>query len=138
MRLSAEDLRQIKDLFNKSVDEMLSKKEFCDKIANLISKEVEALRDHAVKLEKENLLLREKIDDLEQHSRRSSLRIHGVLEESGENVENKLLNIFSEKLGMKTGITENWYYRKPVNRYIRIFLATSFPFYFGDRKPVFR
>ena len=45
-------------------------------------------------------MLREKIDDLEQYTRRSSLRIHGVPEERGENVEDKLLNIFSEKLGI--------------------------------------
>ena len=100
MRLSAEDLRQIKDLFNESVDEMLSKKEFCDRIAKIINNEVEALRVHADKLENENRKLREKIDDLEQYTRRSSLRIHGIPEESSENVEHKLINIFRDKLNI--------------------------------------
>lgn len=101
MRLSAEDLRQIKEMFIETVDEMFAREEFTTKVANLINKEVQSLRDRTNKLEKENCMLKEKLDSLEQYTRRSSLRLHGMPEEKNENIEDKLVKIFQERMGVQ-------------------------------------
>ena len=88
MRLSAEDLNQIKVLFDRSVDDMVAEDNFCAKIAKLINKDIEALLARTAKSETENHMLRKKIDDLEQQSRRSSLRVYGLSEEVNEDTEN--------------------------------------------------
>ena len=100
MRLSAEDLNQIKVLFDRSVDDMVAGENFCAKVAKLINKDIEALLARTAKSETENHMLRKKIDDLEQQSRRLSLRVYGLSEEVNEDTENKLVNIFQEKLGV--------------------------------------
>ena len=100
MRLNAENLDQIKELFDRSVNEMLAREDFCAKVAKMISKEVESLLQRTEQLERENHVLREKLDGLEQYTRRSSLRVHGLAEEKNENIERRLVTVFQEKMGI--------------------------------------
>ena len=44
--------------------------------------------------------LNNKTDNLEQYSRRSNLRIYGVMESNRENTDNLVVNIAQEKLGV--------------------------------------
>ena len=100
MRLSAEDLGQIKAMFDASVMELVERKDFCEKIAKLVNVEIKTLKESVSQLERENQLLRQKLDDTEQHSRRSSLRVFGISEEPNENTENCVINVFKEKMGV--------------------------------------
>ncbi|KAK4874019.1 hypothetical protein RN001_013379 [Aquatica leii] len=50
--------------------------------------------------ETDNEILRNKLDDLEQYTRRNSLRIWGIKEERNENVENQVLNVCNNQLGL--------------------------------------
>lgn len=57
-------------------------------------------------LEKDNAALHAKIDSLEQYTRRNSIRIFGVHEESNENTLNVVKSIFSDTL--KAADTLTW------------------------------
>jgi hypothetical protein len=52
-------------------------------------------------LKSENRQLRQNIDNLEQYTRRNSIRVFGVPERDGENVEDTVLKIFQEKLELQ-------------------------------------
>ena len=52
-------------------------------------------------MRKENALLKEKVNNLEQYTRRNSIRVHGIPEESDkENCEDIVLNFFKEQMNM--------------------------------------
>ena len=100
MRLSAEDLNQIKIIFDASVLELLKRDDFCEKIAKIVSNEVTTLKESMTRLEQENQLLKKKLDDVEQYTRRNNVRVFGIPEEENENVENSVLKVFQEKMGV--------------------------------------
>ena len=97
MTLSAEDLNQIKSMFDASVLELVEREDFCRKIAKLASDEVSTLKDNNAKLEQENQSLRQIIDDIEQY---------GKAEETNENVENAVLkdDSVSHRVSLMRGV----------------------------------
>ena len=86
-----------------------------DKIADLVATKVdrrmakleEKLKEKDDVIEDLNSIvnaLESKIDDLEQYSRRTSIRIHGLKEEEGENMEAKVENVMKSIGGVDSSI----------------------------------
>ncbi|KAF2886645.1 hypothetical protein ILUMI_19529 [Ignelater luminosus] len=48
----------------------------------------------------ENIILKERIDHLEQYSRRNNIRIFGMAEKQKENLEDSVIDIFEKKLNV--------------------------------------
>ncbi|KAK9744967.1 hypothetical protein QE152_g7301 [Popillia japonica] len=69
-------------------------------MGTLIKNTETILMEEMKALKKENEALKEQLDDLEQHSRCNNVRIHGVEEESNENVELKVLDLFKNKMNL--------------------------------------
>ena len=85
------------------LDDETSIKKITDKVYELINKKFEEFEN---KHNREVALLKMNIENLEQYSRRNSVRIFGVEEEKQENVESKIIDIFCNK--MKLDITSNY------------------------------
>lgn len=115
MVLSQEQKEDIASLSKAVVKECLLDVDFMQKLTDKLSKLIMAkmedklkqvsskcdiLAATVTKLEKENEELRKDMDGLEQYSRRNNLRIFGIKEDSGENVQEKVLNVISNQLGL--------------------------------------
>ncbi|KAK9730990.1 hypothetical protein QE152_g14036 [Popillia japonica] len=74
------------------------------------NKHIEQVRqDYAVKcesMEKDKTMLLNKIDELEQYSRRNSIRVFGIPENNDENVRNKIIELCSHKLNVNIDNTQ--------------------------------
>lgn len=88
------------DALAESLVEIVSKK--LSERFDTLEKTIEENRQCIVKLEEEKLNLRRKIDHMEQQSKLSSLKLHGVPEESCEDLATVLNDIFSKKMGVTT------------------------------------
>ncbi|KAK9686108.1 hypothetical protein QE152_g37441 [Popillia japonica] len=108
MPLTQNQILDIKDLFKECVKDILVNKEFIDTVTNVVAKTIDEKIDNVLKkycercdeLEKANKVLVNKIDNLEQYSRRNSIRIFGVAEKSNENIQDIVMNMCSEKLNI--------------------------------------
>lgn len=76
-----------------------------DKISTVLTTQLESTikvhTDKVGQLEQKMENISKQIDDQEQFSRRNNLRIYGVPEEMNENVSDKLITLFQNKLGIK-------------------------------------
>lgn len=133
--------RQKNDLKN-VLDEFFSDKTFFDtfavKVADIVSQKmmvhiekldtrISALEKHMNNIQGDNEELRMKVDTLEQQSKCNQLRVFGVPEDGNENVKEKLLDIFENKINVNDCQLENCYRLGPFNRtakYPRPILAT--------------
>ncbi|KAK9709228.1 hypothetical protein QE152_g26752 [Popillia japonica] len=96
--------------FNEKLDHMLDV-QFLKHISDTLTKNFNEKLDHMLdvygkkvtELEAVNKTLSSKIDDIEQYSRRSNIRIVGLPEEVSENTMDKVLTFCSEKLDLKLG-----------------------------------
>lgn len=108
MGLSSADLREIKStiisVFN---DKFLQ--EIVDKVTSAVEKKFEerfnaqmqktsALQKVTEELQRENISLRKYIESQEQSVRNMNVRIQGIAVENGENVRDKMLSLFNNKL----------------------------------------
>lgn len=106
--LTREDLVEIKNMFNNSCMDLVNNdnlvtaisNKIMEKMGTLIKNTETILMEEMKALKKENEALKEQLDDLEQHSRCNNVRIHGVEEESNENVELKVLDLFKNKMNL--------------------------------------
>lgn len=93
----------ITELFQE--DEFLQK--FTEKVANNLKEsfkeEINKLEVNIQEMKKENMALTEKVDALEQYSRRNNVRIFGIPEDVGgkENLEDKVISLCTDKLGVR-------------------------------------
>lgn len=109
----------IKDIAKKSFNDNLEDEKFLDIIATKLSNMVmvkigdklQQLMDKCEALEKSNTRLKEEneelatsLDELQQYTRRNSLRIFGLKEEKNENVDQAVVNILNDKLGVAISI----------------------------------
>lgn len=105
----------INEIAKKTLKDNLEDNNFLDVIATKLSNMVMAkiedklqqLIDKCDALEKSNTLLKEQneellnsLDDLQQYTRRNSLRIFGLKEDNNENVDQAVINICKDKLGV--------------------------------------
>ena len=72
-----------------------------------ISGKVNKLQEQHSKLEKLHTSLDDKIDDLEQYSRRNCLLLHGVKEKTDENTNEQLIETINKSINLDTPITSN-------------------------------
>ncbi|KAK9729432.1 hypothetical protein QE152_g15953 [Popillia japonica] len=100
-REQREELRLlIKDIFT----EMFSDEEFLSSLVKRASEKlglqkiINSTSQKVTELEKENLSLKRKIDELEQHSRKSNLRINGIDEVRGEDLNKTVLSVLRDKM----------------------------------------
>lgn len=108
MPLTRELVSDIKDVFKDCLEEMLKCEDFIQRLSNRLSQNINKKVEEAVKtymdrceqLEIQNKMLLNKIDTLEQHTRRNNIRIQGIAEDSKEDLGKKLLNLFNEKLNV--------------------------------------
>ena len=77
-----------------------------------IQQELEALRkamkvkdDAIVELKKEVVTLRSEHDDLEQYTRRNSIRLTGLTETKDENVYDTVMAVLNEEMGVSPSIS---------------------------------
>ncbi|KAK9728820.1 hypothetical protein QE152_g16983 [Popillia japonica] len=104
MGLTRSDKTEITELIKETFAALA--KELVTKISEDVTKKFEekvtdtfANYDSKISLlEKDNAALHAKIDSLEQYTRRNSIRIFGVHEESNENTLNVVKSIFSDTL----------------------------------------
>ncbi|KAI4459756.1 hypothetical protein MML48_6g00005452 [Holotrichia oblita] len=95
-----------KDLIKACVAELLQDEEFLsalitkitEKIEKSVEEKLQSYEDRIDILEKNYASLEEKYDNLEQYSRRNSLRINGIVIKPQENLQDKLTEIFANKL----------------------------------------
>lgn len=110
MRFTEGNLRELKDLFKESVDELIRNESFLSKIVNIIktrfTADIEDLKSKNEQLRRENEILNEKLDGLEQYTRRNSVRVFGVPEEERENVDAKMVSLFNDKLGVPVSVND--------------------------------
>ncbi|KAK9681218.1 hypothetical protein QE152_g38491 [Popillia japonica] len=108
MPLTPEQIADFKVLFQECLADIVQNDAFIQKVAAAIAKTIDQKIDVALKtysakwemLEKENRMLVNKLDQLEQYTRRNSLRIFGVSEQKDENLEDKVVNICKQKLNV--------------------------------------
>ena len=110
MRLTEENLRELKSLFSESIGELIKNEVFMSKMVAVIKErfveEIDNLKAQNDSLRKENMLLGEKLDNLDQSIRRSSVRIFGVPEEPRESVENKIVTLFTDQMGVSVSVSD--------------------------------
>ncbi|KAK9679636.1 hypothetical protein QE152_g39834 [Popillia japonica] len=102
-----EMIELIKDTFN------TLKEDLARTIIDDISKKLEqkitdvflSYENKIASLEKENTLLHDKVDRLEQYTRRNSVRIYGVPEEPDEDIASVVTNLLSERLNCPSTVT---------------------------------
>lgn len=109
MGLTRETRAEIMDLIKETVKESVSLAILDPKLMELVASKVSVtLDERLIKMEselKENISstrihLEDKIDNLEQYTRRSNIRVFGVPEENNENLETKLIETFKNKMNL--------------------------------------
>nr|CAD7194419.1 unnamed protein product [Timema douglasi] len=64
-------------------------------------KEIDHLRNDFSEINKKVMLQEDKLDDLDQYSRRNCLLVHGMPEKPGEEVRTEVLRMFETRLNVK-------------------------------------
>ncbi|KAI4465362.1 l1 transposable element-related [Holotrichia oblita] len=111
MPITRELASEIKALFKDFIEDFLKSEQFLKHLTDTFTKNINKKLDHMfdaygkklTELEAENKTLSTKIDDIEQYSRRSNIRIVGLPEEVSQNTMDKVLTFCSEKLDLKMG-----------------------------------
>lgn len=108
MRFTEENLKDLKRLFNSSIEELMKSEAFMDRLVNVVKdhfiSELESLKSENEQLKRDNVSLAEKLDDLEQYTRRNSVRVLGIPENKNVNVENEVLSLFNSTLGLSVTV----------------------------------
>ncbi|KAI4458221.1 odorant receptor [Holotrichia oblita] len=115
MPLTREQILDYKEIFKECVENLITDDTFIQRLGNALTKTIENSIKVALKtysdtlktysasidqLKEENLTLRNKMDNLEQYSRRNNIRISGLVEEQNENLQEKVLNFCRDKLNV--------------------------------------
>lgn len=104
MPFTRDQKEEMKTLIKDTFKEIFIEQEFLSSLAERIcekmgiQKDLHKISEKVVNLEKENASLNKKIDDLEQYTRKANIRINGVNEEKGEDLNNKVLAIMRDKM----------------------------------------
>lgn len=72
----------------------------------LLTDRIQQQESHIKRLEEQVTDLREKLDAVERHSRIKTIRVHGISEVNGENVQEKVLGVFNSKMDLNVNSCE--------------------------------
>lgn len=108
MPLTREQINDIKVVVKDCMEELFRDDSFIERIGDIVTKSIEKKIDDVLKthtacierLKEENNILRDKMDSLEQYTRRNNIRIFGLIEEPNENLETKVLALCRDELGV--------------------------------------
>ncbi|KAF5282232.1 hypothetical protein FQR65_LT14400 [Abscondita terminalis] len=93
----------IKEIAIKSFSDNFEDEKFLDVIATKLSNMVMAkIEDKLQQLENDELS--KAFDDLQQYTRRNSIRIFGLKEDRNENVDQAVISLFNDKLGVQLSV----------------------------------
>ncbi|KAI4463744.1 l1 transposable element-related [Holotrichia oblita] len=121
MPLTREQIIDYKVIFRECIDDLITDNTFILRLGNALAKTIEnsidvALKTHAEtlktysahidQLKEENLVLRNKMDSLEQYSRRNNIRINGIVQEQDENLEEKIISFCEERLNVSVELRD--------------------------------
>lgn len=114
MPLTRDQISDIKEVFRDCIKEVLQSEDFIKTVTAVVIKSIDerieqVRQDYAVKcesMEKDKTMLLNKIDELEQYSRRNSIRVFGIPENNDENVRNKIIELCSHKLNVNIDNTQ--------------------------------
>ncbi|KAK9692564.1 hypothetical protein QE152_g35079 [Popillia japonica] len=106
MPLTQSQIIDIKALFKECVKDIIHSNKFIESVTVLVAKSIGEKIDSALKtyskrweeLKKENKMLVNKIDNMQQYFRRNIIRIFGVPEKENEIVEEIVISLCREKL----------------------------------------
>lgn len=105
MPLTREQIGDINTCVANAIKDYLQKEDFIELLisrvsASIIQNVYQHFEDKMEQLQQDKQLLEEKIDRLEQYSRRNNVRLFGIQEMDNENVEEKVISIFKSKLNI--------------------------------------
>lgn len=105
MGLTRENRSEIKEIVMEALNSLVNE-DFIDKIVEKMSikfnKQLEKVQQqHEIQIREISRQYEEKLDNLEQYTRRNSIRIFGVPEIKNENLETTLISMFEEKANIK-------------------------------------
>ncbi|KAI4461393.1 l1 transposable element-related [Holotrichia oblita] len=106
MPLTREQREDFKALFKESIDELMQNSAFIEKLSDHIFIRFDKKLDADLKtiiqknelLGKDNEILRTRVHDLEQYSRKNNIRIFGIPVALEENLEDNMCKLINEKL----------------------------------------
>ncbi|KAK9696371.1 hypothetical protein QE152_g31955 [Popillia japonica] len=127
MPFTQSQILDIKPLFKESVKDIFENTEFVGHLTNLIAKNIDKKFDNILKtytarceeLERENMMLKSKIDNMEQYTRRNSIRIFGIPEKNDENIQAIVLNLCKDELNVDLTAPS-------IDRVHRMYLCTKY------------
>ncbi|XP_071056578.1 uncharacterized protein [Onthophagus taurus] len=109
MRFTEENLRELKELFYSSVNELLKNDSFMSQVINTVKEhfiaEIEELKKECDTFKKENRYLSDKLDELEQYTRRNNVRVFGI-SDNVQDVESEVLSLFNNKLSVPVKVED--------------------------------
>lgn len=107
MPFTQSQITDIKQLISESIAEILTEtviSQMVDKVIEKTSEKIKVvssnLEQHGKYIEKFRVNMEEKIDNIEQFSRRNNIRIYGLKEGENENIQLVVDNFFTEKMGL--------------------------------------
>lgn len=106
--LTREQITDIKNLFKECIKDLIQSKEFIGCVSESVAKSVdeklgialEKFSDRLESIEKQNTMLLNKIDSLEQYTRRNNVRVLGLQEKENENITDTVINFCKDKLNL--------------------------------------
>lgn len=114
MPFTREQVNDVKIIIKETISELLNDEKFISTIAEKVEQKlklketkqtVQELQKEVEVLKYNNRKLQDDIETLQQHLKRKSIRIHGLPENNDENIHEKVIKVFKEKL--KVNVTKN-------------------------------
>lgn len=104
-----DQMSDLQVIIKETIVQLISDKDFLNTLVENIQekleikktqKKVHELTVEVLNLKEENRVLKDKMENLEQHKKRKSLRIHGVPESKDEKVAEKILEVVRDKMNL--------------------------------------
>ncbi|KAK9751537.1 hypothetical protein QE152_g4946 [Popillia japonica] len=109
MPFTQSQILDIKALFKEGVKDIFENTKFVGHITNLIAKSIDKKFDNRYSknlycemcgTKRENMMLKSRINKMEQYTRRNSVRIFGIPDKYDENIQAIVLNLCKDKLNV--------------------------------------
>lgn len=105
MPLTREQIAEINMCVTNAIKNYLENEAFMEDVVKRVSVSIidnmqKRLEEFIKPVIQENIILKERIDHLEQYSRRNNIRIFGMPEKQNENLEDSVIDIFEKKLNV--------------------------------------
>lgn len=90
----------IKIVVKEVIKELLADEEFMDKILKKINDKIEKLITNTSKFEEQIKVLENKMENMQQYQKLNNLCIYGIEEHDNEKLDEKVINMFKEKMNI--------------------------------------